>query len=120
MLEINEEIIDKAKQAKTVEELITLAKQHDFQLTEEEAAEYFEALNQKTGELSDEELDNVAGGGCRDTSGLLKVTPFYKCGLWQDKLGFRPREMGAGCIDCKHVFSYKIVYYCTHPDNIKR
>ena len=37
MLEINEEIIEKAKQTKSVEEL-------------------------KTGELSDEELENVAGG----------------------------------------------------------
>ncbi|MDD2447169.1 MAG: hypothetical protein PHY91_05730 [Tissierellia bacterium] len=66
MLEINEEIIAKAKQARSVEELISLAKEHDFQLTEEEAGKHFEALNQRTGEISDEELDNVAGGGCID------------------------------------------------------
>ncbi len=55
------EQIEKAKQAKSAEELITLAKENKIELSAEEAKEYFERLN-KSGEISDEELDNVAGG----------------------------------------------------------
>ncbi len=58
------ELLEKAKQAKTPEELIALAKENNTELTAEEAKEYFEKLSPKSGELSDEELDNVAGGGC--------------------------------------------------------
>ena len=58
------ELIEKAKSAKTPEELMALAKENGMELTEESAKAYFEQLNPKTGELSDDELNNVAGGGC--------------------------------------------------------
>ena len=58
------ELIEKAKSAKTPEELMALAKENGVELTEESAKAYFEQLNPKTGELADEELNNVAGGGC--------------------------------------------------------
>ena len=60
------------------EELLTLAKENGMELTEEKAAEYFAQLN-KSGELSDEELDNVAGGGCHNKDGRLVVTVWYNC-----------------------------------------
>ena len=43
-----------------------LAKEADIQMSPQEAEETFALLNKK-GELSDEELDNVAGGGCDTT-----------------------------------------------------
>lgn len=58
------ELIEKAKEAKTPDELMSLAKENGVELTEESAASYFDRLNPKTGELSDSELDNVSGGGC--------------------------------------------------------
>ena len=58
------ELLEKAKQAKSPEELIALAKESNIELTEEQAKEYLEKLNPKIGELADDELDNVAGGGC--------------------------------------------------------
>ena len=61
---LKEEMIIKAKEAKSVEELIALAKENGIELTEEDAKMYFEQLNAKKGELSDDELDAVAGGGC--------------------------------------------------------
>ena len=64
MININEEILAKAKQAKSVEELLTLAKESDVEITTEQAQEIFVRLNQKSGELSDDELNNVAGGSC--------------------------------------------------------
>ena len=62
-MNISKELLEKAKTAKSAEELLAMAKAEKVELTEEEAAKAFAELN-KTGELFDEELDNVAGGGC--------------------------------------------------------
>ena len=64
-MNISKELLEKAKQAKTAEELLEMAKAEHIELTAEQVAKAFAELN-KTGELSDEELDNVAGGGCGD------------------------------------------------------
>ena len=58
-----EKMMEKAKEAKSAEELLALAKENDIGMTEEEAEETF-AMLEKSGELSDEELENVSGGGC--------------------------------------------------------
>ena len=63
-MEMNRELIAKAKATESPEELMALAKENDIELTEENAKAYFEQLNPPTGELSDDELDNIAGGGC--------------------------------------------------------
>lgn len=70
---ITPELLEKAKQAKSAEELLTLAKENDIELTEENAKAYFEQLNPPTGELSDAELDNIAGGGCNSEDGHLNT-----------------------------------------------
>ena len=62
-MNISKELIEKAKTAKSAEELLEMAKAENIELTEEEAAQAFAKMN-KNGELSDEELHNVAGGGC--------------------------------------------------------
>ena len=59
---MNKELLAKAKEMKTPDELMSLAKENGIELTEESAAAYFDRLNPKTGELSDGELDNVSGG----------------------------------------------------------
>ena len=64
-MNISKELIEKAKTAKSAEELLAMAKAENIELTEEQAAKAFAELN-KTGELSDGELDNVSGGGCGD------------------------------------------------------
>ena len=61
-MELTKELVAKAKEAKTSEELMALAKEVGIDMTEESAALAFEQLNSKTGELSDSELDNVSGG----------------------------------------------------------
>ena len=61
-MELNKELVARAKEAKTSEELMALAKEAGIDMTEESAALAFEQLNSKTGELSDSELDNVSGG----------------------------------------------------------
>lgn len=84
---MNEELIVKARSAKSAEELLALAKENGTELTAEEANAYFEQLS-KSGELSDEELDNVSGGGCHTKVGgkdRVVVTNHCKCftGGWE-------------------------------------
>ena len=61
---MDKNLILKAKEAKSAEELMALAKENGIELNEEDAIMYFEQLNAKKGELSDDELEDVAGGGC--------------------------------------------------------
>ena len=62
-MNISKELLEKAKTAKTVKELIEMAKAENVELTSEQAADYFLRINAED-EISDEELHNVAGGGC--------------------------------------------------------
>ena len=78
-MEINTELITKARTAKSPEELLAMAKENGIELTEETAGMYFDQLHPKTGELDDDELDNVAGGGCYSQGGRLKTTSGYRC-----------------------------------------
>ena len=57
------EMLNMAKNTKTAEELIALAKENNVEASEEEIRAYFEQTH-SMGELADDELDNVAGGGC--------------------------------------------------------
>ena len=98
-MEINNELIAKAKAAATVEELIALATENGITLTEDDAKMYFEVLHPKTGELSDDELDNVAGGGCYAPGGNLLTTIGHGCKYYEEG-----RKTGAKgtCCRCKY------------------
>lgn len=60
-MKFTKELLDKAKTAESAEKLAEMAKEENIEMTEEEAAKAFAELH-KTGELADEELDNVSGG----------------------------------------------------------
>ena len=68
MMNINAEMIKKAKTAKSADELLKIAKENGINLTFDEANTYFAQLNSTSDELSDDELVNVSGG-CNDSSG---------------------------------------------------
>ncbi len=59
-----EEQIKKAKEFKTVEEMLAGAKENGISLTEEKAKELFVQLHPTNSEVSDDELENVSGGAC--------------------------------------------------------
>ena len=90
-MNVSKELLEKAKAAKSAEELLALAKAEKVELTEEEAAKAFEELN-KNGELSDEELDNVAGG----CAGPYQSgdTPLFNSG---DRVKYRKKIRYANC-----------------------
>lgn len=85
---LNEDLMAKARAAGSAREFLALARENGVELTEEEANTYFNQLNSVSCELSDEELDNVAGGGCHIKEGGEKrvvVTNHCKCftGRWE-------------------------------------
>ncbi|MDE7399065.1 MAG: hypothetical protein K2N06_06000 [Oscillospiraceae bacterium] len=124
-------LIEKARQAKSPEELLVLAKENEIELTEDEAKAYFEQLN-KSGELSDDELDNVAGGGCYTDDGRLVVTPCYSCKRYECKVcGNTGNHLckwssktsvytAAQCSKCKYCTKSGVRMLCNHPLNYKR
>ena len=71
---------EQAMKAQSPEELLALAKENGVDLTPEAAGAIYAKL-QKQGELSDEELDNVAGGGCGGGGGsrYLGGVPCPRC-----------------------------------------
>ena len=59
--ELTKEMLEKAIQCKSADELITLAKTGGYEMTKEEAEAYFVELSDV--ELDSEKLKNVSGGG---------------------------------------------------------
>ena len=79
---MNKDMIEKMKAAKSVEEIIAVAKEFGEELTKEKAAELLNSLGNVEGELSDDDLDAVAGGGLtgtlmpRNSRAFLNQKPF--------------------------------------------
>ena len=92
-MKFSKELIEKAKTAKTAEELLAMAKEESIEMSAEQAAKAFAELN-KTGELSDEELDNVVGG----CAGPYQSgdTPLFNSG---DRVKYRKKIRYANCGD---------------------
>ena len=59
---ITKDMIERAKQCKTADDLIALAKSAGLEITKEEAESYLAELENI--ELDNIELDKVAGGSC--------------------------------------------------------
>jgi predicted ribosomally synthesized peptide with nif11-like leader len=59
---ITKDMVEKAKQCRTADELIALAKTLGYEITKEEADAYLAELDNI--ELDNIELDKVAGGSC--------------------------------------------------------
>ena len=56
MKNLNPEMIEKAKAAKSAEELLEIAKENSIEMTIEDATKIFSKLNSPESELSDDEL----------------------------------------------------------------
>lgn len=75
---MNKEFIEKARSAKSADELLKLAEENGMKLSEEEANVYFEKIN-NSAELSDEELSKVVGGIYSPFlyGGEIKISPLF-------------------------------------------
>ena len=75
MTKITREMLEKAAQCETADELIALAKTEGIDITAEEAEAYLAELSEF--ELKDGELNRVAGGFCGNDLECLKYSPLY-------------------------------------------
>ena len=50
-MEMNKELLAKAKETKTPEELMAFAKENNMEMTEESAKAYFDLIHPKTGDI---------------------------------------------------------------------
>ena len=129
-MELNNELIAKAKEAKTPDELMALAKENDMEMTEESAEAYYDLLHPQNGEVSDDELDNVAGGGCHN-GGKLVVSVMHYCDEWRCKddgsqcdidgilVNCNTCRVAAYCFSCKYCSYEKGLWLCNNPVNMK-
>ena len=88
MTNLTPEMIEKAKAVNSAEELLVLAKENNVEMTEDEAKTYFAQLNPKSGELDDDDLDNVAGGACKSKTPTVQVINGKCCRKCGGTLGF--------------------------------
>lgn len=87
---MNEELLEKARAAKSPEELLALARENGMEeFTEENAKAYFEAMSE-SGEIADEEMDVSAGSCCavrahgQKMVALFNSCSHYRCGYALD------------------------------------
>ncbi len=137
---MNEELLKKARGASSPEELLKLAKENGMEeFTEESAKAYFETLH-RSGELSDDELENAAGGcssGGRKVVTLGNVCSNYDfwrckhclapyqgchCNIWKrptsldDAIGVTMTANVIGtCATCGYCSYEKGTWYCNNP-----
>ena len=62
-MEFSKELLTKAKSAENSAALLALAKENGMELTQEEAQFCLDQMKRHSA-LSDDELDDVSGGGC--------------------------------------------------------
>ena len=111
MKNFNAEMIEKAKTVKSADELLELAKASNVEMTADEAATYFAQLGPKSGELDDDDLDAVAGGGCGGSDNdnpavgvgdTVQITSEAACPTCGGKIGIVSKKHSRGyCIKCK-------------------
>ncbi len=91
-MEMNKELIERIKLAKSPEDLMLLAKENGIELSKDKANTYFAKLNPKGGVLADDELDDVVGGEkCNEIN--------TNCEYYKNK--DLNNEFGSGkCLDC--------------------
>lgn len=133
---LSAELIQKAKTAKSVDELIAVAKENNWEMKEEEAAAYFDQLHAPSGELDDDELDNISGGRCYN-NGRPVMTILDSCEKWSCPKcggGIKWYPNGAGylhdcsvsgkkeypglgfvCDNCKYLHYTKGLWLCENP-----
>ena len=115
MKNLKPEMIEKAKAAKSAEELLELAKANGVEMTEAEAKTYFAQLPSGSGELNDDDLDNVAGGGCGGSVRAgddVRVTSGETCQICGGNTGIVKSvgAFGVGAVVC-HNCSDSIIAY---------
>ena len=101
-----EELFHQAKKAQSAEELRSIAKQNGIPMTEAQADAYFASMTHSDA-LSEDELDQVSGGGCSGGNG--QHCPQCGAAVSSSNLVAPPQFSEGGlyyeCPQCKTVFN---------------
>ena len=116
----NQEMLAKARKAKTQEELLAIAQENGVEMDAESAQAYFEQLHQPTGEMSDDELDAVAGGACYRGDGRMVTTVGNSCRSWRCKQHNKKMDSDHRpvCIECGKMASCNSCKFCTYEKGL--
>ena len=112
-MELNERLLEKAKNAKSVEELVNAAKENGVELTAEEAKTYFSKLNIKYGELDDDEIDGVAGGRKCGTIYYHEMPVVTACNSCEHFRAGINKSISGQCQDCRNSWWNGSLLLCT-------
>ena len=111
-MKLTREMMEKAKTAKSMQELLEMAKAENIELSAEEAEKAFEKLN-KSGELSDDELDNVSAG-CYESGDTPKFSVGQHVGVCAGRghapariLSVSDKKHDGWCRNEKWIYSIK-------------
>ena len=114
MKNLTPEIIEKAKATGSAEELLEIAKANGVEMTADEAATCFAQLNSQSGELSDDDLDSVAGGACGSVrvGDTVRVTSGETCPICGGNVGTVKAvgAMATGAVVCMNCSDSIIAY----------
>lgn len=125
-----DELLQKAKNCASPEEIVSLVAENGLEMSGEQAKEYYDRLN-RLGELSDEELNSAAGGGCHKKDGRLVVTVGYSCDNYQcrycdvaytdhyclGKSGTSAEWVKKNCNSCRYCSYENALWLCNHVNN---
>ncbi len=129
-----EEIIAKAREAKSADELYKMAREMEGmeEFTEEDAKTCFDLVNRR-GELSDEEIENAAGG-CRKNGRLVTTLAEGACEDFICKKCHLPEHaaqpggekcncyifrISYTCGKCEYIIKEGGLWLCNNPKRIK-
>ena len=87
--------------------MLAIAQENGVEMDAESAQAYFEQLHQPTGEVSDDELDEVAGGACYRGDGRMVTTVGNSCRSWRCKQHNKKMDSDHRpvCIECGKMAS---------------
>ena len=103
-MELNKELLAKAKEAKTPEELIALAKENGMELTEESAKAYLDLLVVSAMHYCDE-------WRCKDDGSQWVIDGMLEC--------CKTCRVAAYCHSCQYCTYEKGLWLCNNPVNMK-
>ena len=114
MKNLTPEMIEKAKAAGSAEELLEIAKAGGVEMTADEAKTYFAQLTPKSGELDDDDLDNVAGGACGSKTPTVQVINGKRCSKCGGTLGITQGYSKSNERGVTIEGTYRIYVYCVN------
>ena len=112
--EITPELMDALREAESAEEIVAIAREKGVEVSAEEAKIAYAAFHPADGEIADEELDNVAGGGCggarRDTcSACDEPGAVIIDSRTQDDAGGTYAIVTYQCQRCRHTWKGEVI-----------